>query len=316
MEEFEREYPQKPILVQRKRGGHISITVLSILVFAITFYFIIGDYYLIGLLLFVLLLHEGGHFLMMKLFNYEQLNMLFIPFLGAMVSGKKNRYSQVEGALMIVAGPLPGILLGSSLLLYGWLTPGYLSIQLGVMLVVLNVMNLIPVDPLDGGQLMRVLFFGKYEIVQLVFTLISVVGVVGLGLYFNSWILILFGLFLGFRIKSKHKLYLIRKEMKDKLIKYISNYEDLSDKTFAKIKSILMEHTPMLREMEEQHEETRFNQLMASQVNNVLYPPTKRDASVFFKMFMIALWLGGILLSVFAILAVDLNTIVNAFQYR
>lgn len=316
MEEFEREYPQKPILVQRKRNGHISITVLSILIFAITFYFIIEDYYLIGLLLFVLLLHEGGHFLLMKLFNYKQLNMLFIPFIGAMVSGKKNKYSQVEGALMIMAGPLPGILLGSSLLLYGWLNPSYVSIQLGVMLVVLNLMNLVPVEPLDGGQLMRVLFFDKYELVQLIFTLASALGIMVLGLVFDSWLLIILGVFIGFRIKSKHKLYLIRKEMKEKFIKYMSNYDDISDKTFAKIKHILLDHTPMLKEMEEQHEESRFNQLIASQVNNVLYPPTKKDASLYFKIFMIALWIGAILLSVFAILAVDLNTIINAFQYR
>src|SRR5690554_2277283 len=121
MEEFEQQYPQKPILIKRKSNGHISITVLSMVIFAITFSLILDDYYLIAILLGVLLFHELGHFLMMKIFNYEELNMLFIPFMGAMVSGKKKEYSQIESSLMIIAGPIPGIILGASLILYGWI---------------------------------------------------------------------------------------------------------------------------------------------------------------------------------------------------
>src|SRR5690554_5473594 len=186
MENIDHQYPQKPTLLKRKSKRHISITIMSIVLFALTFSLIINDYYLIFLLLGVLLFHELGHFLLMKLFNYEELNMLFIPFMGAMVSGRKKKYSQVESALMIIAGPLPGILLGASLLLYGWVQPTSLSIQLGSILILLNVMNLIPIDPLDGGQLMRILFFNNYEFAQLIFTAVSSLAIAGVGLYFDS----------------------------------------------------------------------------------------------------------------------------------
>jgi len=316
MENFEQHYPQKPILIKKKSGGHISLTFLSMVIFAITFSLIIDDYYLIAILLAVLLFHELGHFLMMKLFNYEELNMLFIPFMGAMVSGRKKEYSQIESSLMVIAGPLPGIILGAFLLLYGWDEPSSLSIQLGVILILLNVMNLIPIDPLDGGQLMRILFFNNYEFAQLIFTAASSLAIAGVGLYFNSWLMIIFGLLLGFRIKNKHKLYLIRKDMKDDEIEYESNYDDISNKTYSKIKRIIIEHTPILNEIEEHNEEAKFNQIVAKQVDGVLFPPTKKDASVFFKIFMMLLWAGGIFISIYAAITIEFNSIINAFQNR
>lgn len=316
MENFEQQYPQKPILIKRKSSGHISVTILSMVIFAITFSLILDDYYLIAILLGVLLFHELGHFLMMKLFNYEELNMLFIPFMGAMVSGRKKEYSQIESSLMVIAGPLPGIIVGAGLLIYGWGLPSTLAIELGVVLILLNVMNLIPIDPLDGGQLMRILFFNNYEFAQLIFTVASSLAIAGIGLYFNSWLLIIFGLLLGFRIKNKHKLYLIRKDMKKDHIAYESNYEDISNKTYSKIKRIIIEHTPILNDIEEYNEEEKYNQIVAKQVDGVLFPPTKKDAGLFFKIFMMVLWAGGILLSTYALISTDFNSIVHAFQNR
>jgi len=316
MENFETEYPRKPVLVRKKSNRHISITLFSIVLFALTFSLITDDYVLISIILGVLLLHEGGHFLMMKLFNYEELNMLFIPFFGAMVLGRKDKYSQVETALMVIAGPLPGILIGASLLIYQWITPDYLSIQLGVLLVGLNVMNLIPVDPLDGGRLVRTLFFRHYELIQFVFSILSSLTVVGLGLYFNSWLIIGIGFLMGYQIKNKHKLYLIRKQMREEGIKFDVNYEDLSNKSFSKIKNIIIEHTPILKEIENHRESEDYGFILAKQVDGVLFPPTKKDASFLFKMFILFLWLGGIAISIYSFLIIDLNTIVDAFQSR
>lgn len=316
MENIDHQYPQKPTLLKRKSKRHISITIMSIVLFALTFSLIINDYYLIFLLLGVLLFHELGHFLLMKLFNYEELNMLFIPFMGAMVSGRKKKYSQVESALMIIAGPLPGILLGASLLIYNWLPAEALSIQVGVLLIILNVMNLAPIEPLDGGKLVRVLFFNKFELAQLIFSVISSLAIMGIGIYFNSIVLTIFGFLLGFRIKGKHKMYLIRKDMEQEGINYESNYEDLSNKAFSKIKNILIEHTPVLKDLEEYEEAEKYGHLMAKQVDGVLFPPMKKDASIWFKIFMLLLWSGGIFISIYAIFNKDINSIVNAFQNR
>ena len=316
MEEFEQYYPPKPTLIRRERKGHISITFLSMVIFALTFSLIIDDYQFILFLLGVLLIHELGHFLTMKYFGYSDLKMLFIPFMGAMVKGEKKHYSQKESALMLMAGPLPGIIFGYFILNYGVDNSMLWAIQIGVLFMLLNVMNLVPIDPLDGGQLMRVLFFGNQEFFQFIFAFISSLGMIILGLWFNSWLIIAFGFILGFRVKSMHKLLQIRKDMKSEDIDYESTYEKLTDRTFAKIKAIVIDYTPILRKIEEESDSDKFDQIVANQVEGVLIRPTKRDASLNFKVLMLLVWLGAIFLSVYTFLSLDFNSIVHAFQNR
>ncbi|MBW7867532.1 MAG: hypothetical protein H3C31_04310 [Brumimicrobium sp.] len=316
IENIDSHYPRKPILIRKKNTGHIAVTIFSIVLFALTFSFILNDYYLISLLLGVLIFHEGGHYIMMKIFKYEELNMLFIPFMGAMVSGKKKIYSQVQSSIMVLAGPIPGILVGVFLLINPWFELHPITIQLGVILILLNVLNLVPIEPLDGGQLMRNLFFSNYEFSQLIFSILSSLSFMVIGLLLNSWVVTVFGVLLGLRIKSQHKLYLIRKSLREEEVDYESNYEDLPDSTYSKMKAIIKEYNPVLTQIEEYDDGEEYDQLVAKQVDSVLFPPMKRDASMLFKSFVVFLWLGSILASFYAIYSIDFNTIIHAFQHR
>ena len=105
-------YPQKPDLVERKYRGSAGLTALSLVLFALTFLWFFGaeEFNFLLYLLIVLVIHEAGHFAMMKFFNYENVRMLFIPLMGAFVQGKKRNYSQKQSFLVIIAGPLPGVL--------------------------------------------------------------------------------------------------------------------------------------------------------------------------------------------------------------
>ena len=316
MDDYEQYYPPKPNLVRKEKGGHPAITVFSMVLFALTFSIIIDDYLFIAFLLGVLLIHEGGHFLMMKLFGYSKLKMLFIPFLGALVQGKKKIYSQTQSALVLLAGPVPGILIGFVLLECGITENIFWVIQLGVLFVLLNVVNLLPLDPLDGGQLIKVMFFGNQELVQLIFSFVSSLGMIALGFLVDSWVVMAFGFLLGFRVKGMHKLYIIRKEMKSEHIQYETSYENLTDGSYAKIKEILFTNKPILREIEEQSDERHFNQLIANQVDGVLQEPMSRDAKFFKKAIFILVWAFFLFGTAYYILTIDLNQITNAFQIR
>lgn len=317
IDEREEFYPQKPVLERGERKRHVSITVASIVIFVLTFSFLINDYYLILLLLGALLLHEMGHFLMMKRFKYKDLNLLFIPFIGAMVSGHKKEYSQKEITLMVLAGPLPGILLGGLFLLNNQLVNEPVFLELGVLLIFLNVFNLAPIEPLDGGQIFRTLFIKnqlRYELFQLILNITLSLGVAILGIYINSWIVIIFGLLIGFRVRHQHKMYLIRKEMKEENIESSTNYEALTNQMYAKIKQIVINNTPSLSKLEEFDGTEEYDKMMANQVENALYPPVRMDASFAFKLLVLGLWLMGILLSVYSLYCLDLNSVLHAFQ--
>lgn len=111
----------KPELPVKEQKNAMQTTILSMVLFVLLFYFFITpDLLLIGLIVLVLFVHELGHFLMMKKYNYENVSMVFIPFLGAMVQGKKSeKYSQKERANVILAGPVPGIVIGVILFFLG-----------------------------------------------------------------------------------------------------------------------------------------------------------------------------------------------------
>ena len=316
MDNFEQYYPPKPSIERKEGKGHISVTIFSMVLFALTFSLIINDYLLISFLLLVLLIHELGHFVFMKWFGYKGLKMLFIPFMGAMVKGEKNLYSEKESAIMVLAGPLPGILIGYLLLQKGIQVEVYWMIQLGIIFLLLNVMNLVPIDPLDGGQLLRILFLGKQELVQLIFSFVSSLSMIIIGVWMDSWLIIIFGFLLGYRVKNMYKLFRIRKDMQAEEITFESSYEKLSDKAFAKIKQIVLEYTPILNKIKEESDEDHFDQIMAHQVEGVLLVPTKKDASLGFKTFIFLLWLGAIGLSVYTIWTIDFNEVINAFQNR
>ena len=312
MSEFDTYYPPKPEITRKKSDNHLSKTIFSIVLFAVTFSIIIDDYLFILILIGVLLVHELGHYLMMKRYGYENLNMFFIPFMGAMVQGEKDKYSQRETLVMVLSGPVPGVVIGAALLIYGNYESNWL-IQLGVLAIVINALNLLPIDPLDGGKVFQSLFFSNRMLFQFIFSFASSLVVISIGFYFNSWIIMIFGFLIGFRVKSLYKSYQIRTVMKEKNISYESNYESISDKTYNKIKSIIIEFNPILKRIKEESDEERYNQIIAHQVDGTLANPIKKDASVLFKFIALLIWLGSIALSIYTLLIIDFNSIINAF---
>ena len=110
-------YPEKPELIEKVSKKNTRNTIFSLLLFIITFSMIgSSDYTFIFYLVSVLVIHELGHFLFMKKFGYTNVKMLFIPLMGAFVEGKKEEYHQKESLIVLLAGPIPGIILGLFLL--------------------------------------------------------------------------------------------------------------------------------------------------------------------------------------------------------
>jgi len=106
----------------------------------------------------VLLIHELGHFIAMRLLGYRDVRMFFIPLLGAAVSGRHFNEPGWKAAVVALAGPLPGIALGVGGMAW-WLfvsgpPPAWLHEALSI-LIILNCLQLLPIMPLDGGRVVR-----------------------------------------------------------------------------------------------------------------------------------------------------------------
>ena len=172
MSEFEL-YPEKPKLIEYQRRNNWSLTFFSMVLFVLLFSYIFIDkmnviLYLVG----VLFLHELGHYIGMKKFDYRNVRMLFVPILGAFVHGKKDKYSQRETMLVVALGPIPGAIIGALCIYFSSSLGSPELFLLGVLFSALNVLNLLPIDPLDGGQLLKHLFNRNTELFLFIFSLL------------------------------------------------------------------------------------------------------------------------------------------------
>ena len=275
------------------------MTLFSVLLFALSFLYIFSDELdFVFYLVLVLFLHEFGHYLMMKQFKYEDLRMLFIPLMGAFVQGSKKQYSQKESFLVIAAGPFPGVVFGLTLLFLAQHYQQTWLLELSFLFLFLNVINLLPIDPLDGGQLFKLFVREKRDLFLLIFALLSSLLMISVGYLIDSWILLAFGFLMSFKVRSFQRNYQLRQVLDRQGLDYELNYEDLTDQEYHQLKSVLLEENPKLRTMQELHGEAA-QEVIASHVNSVLSVPIQRDASLTFRIILIALWLLLISLPVF-----------------
>ena len=233
-------YPKKPDLKNKIEKNNKKKTLISILIFAL-FLVVFGskDFLFIFLLISVLLIHELGHLIFMKLFGYSNVKMLFLPLIGAFVEGKKDVYKQRQSIFVVIAGPLPGIIIGMSLLYFGVKWKVEWMNDFAFIFLFLNILNLLPLDPLDGGQLLKLLFNKNHEFFQLAFTFISSVIIIGVGWYFELWFIVIFGFLMGFKVRANQKKYMIHKELDKENVNYVTTYKVLSNKDFSIIKQNL-----------------------------------------------------------------------------
>ncbi len=230
----------KPILEENKKNW-LRKSLISLIIYAVLFYFIFErNLSYIAALLVVLLIHELGHFFAMKLFNYNQVKLFFIPLLGAYVSGKKTIVSQRQMSIVILSGPLPGIILGFSLFMITFFIPNDQLIMLANIFLFLNLFNLLPFIPLDGGRLLEVLFLKQNHIIRIVFTIISIIVIIIFSIWSKNIFFLIIPLSMIFELLTEIKNEKIRDYLSAENIHFKLNYNDLPDKDYWIIRDCIL----------------------------------------------------------------------------
>ncbi|WP_391563853.1 site-2 protease family protein [Paenibacillus cremeus] len=131
-----------------KFGGVLISMLLSVGAYAIIYpwQFAIG----FVLLIFV---HELGHVIAAKQKGLPVTAPVFIPFLGALISMKKHPRDAVTEAYMAYGGPLLGTIGALAVFVAAYLTDSELFYSLAYVGFFLNLLNLLPIHPLDGGRI-------------------------------------------------------------------------------------------------------------------------------------------------------------------
>jgi Zn-dependent protease len=122
----------------------------------------------------LLLVHEMGHVIQLRREGIRASAPMFIPFLGAVVAAKSLGENALAEARVGLAGPILGTV-GSAACLVIWQITGHDYWRaLGYTGFFINLFNLLPVVPLDGGRAMAAMspwmwFLGFAGIVVLAF---------------------------------------------------------------------------------------------------------------------------------------------------
>src|SRR5215204_4138291 len=102
----------------------------------------------------LLFLHELGHYIQLRREGVKPTGMVFIPFLGAVIGTRSLGASALAEARVGLAGPILGSLAAAALLPIAAATDDDFWRALAFTGFFLNLFNLAPVLPLDGGRAM------------------------------------------------------------------------------------------------------------------------------------------------------------------
>jgi len=172
----------EPMPAWLKTGLFILTLVLSALLFGYSLGFMSA-----AAILVVLVVHELGHLSAMRLFNYQNLSILFLPFLGAAATGHKANASPWQEAIVLLAGPVVGLVVAFAI---SQISADKLPVMMVeftrsfiVFSVILNLFNLIPAGMLDGGRIIELAILGRFPYARAIFSSIGI----SVGLAYAIW---------------------------------------------------------------------------------------------------------------------------------
>lgn len=291
MSEITEIFPDKPI-VTKPESSTLVKSLISAVLFIAAFYVIFDkNITYILLLVMVLLIHESGHFLAMKYFNYNDVKMFFIPLLGALVTGEKHEISQKQRAVIILAGPVPGIFIGILVLA---LNDG--SNQLigtaANMFVFLNIFNLIPVSPLDGGNLIEILFFSARDVIKQIFIVLSIIALVGIALYTESYIFLLIPLTLVLQLRHQFIIKKLKAKLKKDELEYNKPFSELSNREYWLIRKHVISTLDSFKNVNNKTFSISDQEYaIAEQIRFLADTPVIKDLSGAAKALILFLWI-------------------------
>lgn len=100
----------------------------------------------------LMLIHELGHVMANRYYGLSAGPPIFIPFMGAVINLRQRPQNAKVEAVIGIAGPIVGTVGALACYAWFWRTGSELALQLSFFGFMLNLFNLLPVPPLDGGR--------------------------------------------------------------------------------------------------------------------------------------------------------------------
>ena len=132
--------------------GKVLLTGGTMIISVFAYAFVFGLWYAVGFVLLIFV-HEMGHVVVLRHEGIPASAPVFIPFVGAFIAMRGRPRDAYVEAKVGIGGPIAGSIAAWAVLAAGVATDQRLLVTLGHAGILLNLFNLIPVSPLDGGRI-------------------------------------------------------------------------------------------------------------------------------------------------------------------
>jgi stage IV sporulation protein FB len=293
-------FPPKPS--DEKPASNVWVkSIISLGLYIVLGYYVFKSFNILLLITAVVIIHEMGHFLAMKAFRYKDLGIFFIPLLGAYVSGSKREVSQLQSAIILLAGPLPGIIIGIIFYFFAEQNPfldfaGISYYTIANLFVFLNLLNLFPVYPLDGGQLLNRVFLDEEKWVSKLFVFLSAAFMLWVAWQSKFWVLAIFPAMMLLRLRTDKQMDKVEKKMEEAGIDLNCDYEHLKDEDYWKARNILVANHSTFKNIPPAppYEYDRDEEKIMTSIQNLLHRHLIQDLSIVGKIIVLVIWVAAI----------------------
>ena len=159
-------------------------------------------------LVLCLVFHEYGHIKAMKYFGLKTKGIYLIPFVGGLALSDDKINTRWQDVFISIMGPFFGLILSIACLIGYWLTDIEILAGLAVFNALLNLFNLLPILPLDGGHILKSIAFSINSKVGLVACLLGAASGVYISYHFGlallGFLLAIASIEIVFEYKRRH----------------------------------------------------------------------------------------------------------------
>lgn len=223
--DIEQQVPVKPVVVQKK----LSVVGLASLGFkllksakmikvvlagaSIAAYSWLFSFQFALALIACLVFHEYGHIKAMKHFGMKTKGIYLIPFVGGLAMSDEKINTRWQDVVISIMGPTFGLLMSIAALIAYWITGEAIFAGLAAFNALLNLFNLLPILPLDGGHILKSISFSMNSKTGLIACITgAAIGVYfsySLGLALLGFMLLIGSVEIIFEWKSRHQSHLL-----------------------------------------------------------------------------------------------------------
>jgi Zn-dependent protease len=119
-------------------------------------------------LIISLVFHEYGHIRAMKYFGMKTKGIYLIPFVGGLAVTDDKINTRWQDVVISIMGPTFGLMMSVLCVLIFWLTGSEFFAGLATFNALLNLFNLLPILPLDGGHILKSISFSMNSKIGLI----------------------------------------------------------------------------------------------------------------------------------------------------